>query len=126
MDDQVRDDSKTDEFNDGDISERRGFPNAALNGRAEFGLNVNDLVIANPASTFFMSVDSDQYVDLGVEGGDYVAIDRSIEPKGDSLVVINIEGEFRIARMDQIDQQVEIWGTITWVLHKSHNVRATR
>ena len=96
---------------------RRGFPNAALNGRTEYGLDLNKLVLKNPASTYFMQIDSDEYDSLGLQAGDYVAIDRSLEPKPSDLIVYHADGEFRLSRVDSLDGTIELWGVIAWVIH---------
>lgn len=102
-----------------DMTIRRGFPNAADNGKTSFGLNINDLIMQNPASTFFMKVEDDQYQELNIHRGDYVVIDRSVESIAKKIVVYNQYGEFKLARWEDLlgkPAELELWGVVTWVI----------
>ncbi len=62
-------------------------------------LDIHDLVVQNPASTFFMRVEGDSMIDAGIFSGDVLVIDRSKDPKDGSIVVAAVNGEMVIKRL---------------------------
>ena len=114
-----------------------GFPSPAEDYQ-ENALNLNDLVVDHPASTFFVRVDGDSMIDAGIHHGDVVVIDRALEPGTDSIVVAAVEGQFTIKRISktdgcllllpankehapiQITKDMDfcVWGVVTYVIHK--------
>ena len=58
---------------------RAGFPSPAQDYLEE-ALDLNQELIANPMATFYGRVKGDSMIDAGVESGDILVIDRSIEP----------------------------------------------
>lgn len=75
-----------------------GFPVSA-DDSVEEQLDLNDLVVKNPASTFFVRVEGDSMEGAGIFSGDILAVDRSREPKNNSIVVANIFDELTIKRL---------------------------
>lgn len=97
-----------------------GFPNAAAEA-ADVPLDLNQLVVSHPTSTFYMRVASDSWQELGVRAGDILVIDRSLEPKANDLVVITSDEEFSLMTVparNLNDEEVSIWGVIVWVIHR--------
>ena len=113
-----------------------GFPSPATD-HLEDRLNLNDFIVKRPASTFYMRVRGDENQRLGLKNGDILVIDRSLAPRHDCLVLAVLDGEFRVCRLlenkgewyartgegttekIQFDdqQQAEIWGRVTHVIH---------
>lgn len=58
------------------------------------GLDLNELLAANPRSTFYMRVAGHGLRSRGVLDGDLLVIDRSILPEPGHLVVVAHQGEF--------------------------------
>ncbi len=58
------------------------------------GLDLNELLAANPLSTFYMRVAGHGLRSRGVFDGDLLVIDRSIPPAPGQLVVVAHRGEF--------------------------------
>lgn len=85
---------------------KAGFPSPADNYSADY-IDLNKELIQNPASTFFGIVDGDSLVDMGVQEGSLVIIDRSLEAQNGSLVVCYIDGEFTMKYVEFREQ--EIW-----------------
>ena len=83
------------------LSENRvaaGFPSPA----EDFGgmsLDLNRELIKNPASTFYARVSGLSMVDEGINDGDLLVIDKSIEPYHHCLAVCYIDGEFTLKRI---------------------------
>lgn len=67
-----------------------GFPSPAAD-YIDKNVDLNDLLISNPNSTFLNVIKTTSMVDAGMEYGDVVIIDRSIEPKHRSIVVALID-----------------------------------
>ncbi len=98
-----------------------GFPSPAQYYRAK-GLDLNTYLIHHPESTFFLRVRSSCYESLQVFQGDLLIIDRNCYPRRNDLVLAIIDGQRRLIRYiphvsSQNTAPVEIWGTITYVVH---------
>ena len=77
-----------------------GFP-APGDDQVERALDINDLVVKNPASTFFVRVSGDSMVGAGIFSDDVLVIDRSVDPSNGKIVVAAINGELVIKRLHQ-------------------------
>lgn len=75
-----------------------GFPSPAEN-HLENKLDLNRALIKNPSSTFFARVKGESMINDGVEDGDLLVIDRSVEPYENCLAVCFLEGEFTLKRV---------------------------
>ena len=75
-----------------------GFPSPAED-HAQKRLDLNELLINQPDATFFMRVRGPSMRDAGIDDGDYVVIDRSIEAKHGQVVLAVVDGEFTIKRL---------------------------
>ncbi len=74
-----------------------GFPSPA-DDPMELKLDLNRELIRNPASTFFARVSGVSMIDDGVNDGDLLVIDKSVEPYDGCLAVCYIDGEFTLKR----------------------------
>lgn len=81
-----------------------GFP-APGDDQVERVLDINDLVVHNPASTFFVRVEGDSMEGAGIFSGDVLVVDRSIEQKQGKIVVAAVNGELLVKRLSKIDGQ---------------------
>ncbi len=101
-------------------------------------LDLNELLVENPAATFFVKVHGDSMQDAGIISGDLLVIDRALEPKEGTIVVASLNGELTVKRMhyengrlqlvpenDQYqpidvyeESQFNVWGVVTHVIHK--------
>jgi len=77
-----------------------GFP-APGDDQVERVLDINDLVVQNPSSTFFVRVEGDSMVGAGIFSGDVLVIDRSKDVKEGVIVVASINGEMVVKRLEQ-------------------------
>lgn len=75
-----------------------GFP-APGDDQVERVLDINDLVVQNQASTFFVRVEGDSMIGAGIFSGDVLVIDRSKEAKDGVIVVAAINGEMVVKRL---------------------------
>ncbi len=75
-----------------------GFP-APGDDQVEKVLDINDLVVKHPASTFFVRVEGDSMVGAGIFSDDVLVVDRSVTPKDGSIVVAAVYGELVVKRL---------------------------
>ena len=75
-----------------------GFPSPAQN-HLENTMDLNKALIKNPSSTFYARVKGESMINDGVEDGDLLVIDRSVEPYENCLAVCFLEGEFTLKRV---------------------------
>lgn len=77
-------------------------------------LNPADLLIKNPSSTFFFEWEGEG--GFGIQSGDKLVVDRSMEPRRGDLVVAIKEGKLRCFQFGEFKENFELWGVITWKL----------
>lgn len=75
-----------------------GFPSPG-DDHIERILDINDLVVKNPASTFFVRVEGDSMIGIGIFSNDVLVVDRSITPKDGVVVVAAVYGEMVVKRL---------------------------
>lgn len=78
-----------------------GFP-APADDLVEKALDINDLVVENPASTFFVRVRGDSMEGAGIFSDDVLVVDRSVEPREGKIVVAAVYGEMVVKRLRKI------------------------
>src|SRR5881398_3060794 len=79
-----------------------GFPSPA-DDYVETALDLNELVIAHPAATFYVRVSGDSMMNAAICHGDIIVVDRAREPGHNSIVVAHLDGEFTVKRLSQRD-----------------------
>ena len=84
------------QYADGGI--RAGFPSPAQDYISET-IDLNRDLIRHPASTFYGRVVGDSMIEEGIEEGDILVIDKSVEPENDDLAVCCLDGEFTLKRI---------------------------
>lgn len=78
---------------------RAGFPSPAQD-YMDRSLDFNKELIAHPAATFYARVVGLSMLGAGIDEGDIIVIDRSLEPKEGDIVVAFINGEFSMKYLD--------------------------
>jgi DNA polymerase V len=114
-----------------------GFPSPALDF-IDIRIDLNRHLIKHPSSTYFGRVKGVSMKDAGIDDGDLLIIDRSLEPKNDRIAVCFIEGEFTLKRIRiekrccwlipanpnyeaiqvHADQEFMIWGIVSFIIKK--------
>lgn len=114
-----------------------GFPSPA-DDFIDKSLDLNEFLIAHPSATFFVRVEGTSMIDAHMQPGDILIVDRSVEPASGNIVIAVVEGEFTVKRFQrrgtkmyllpentefppiELDENmsVEIWGVVTYVIHK--------
>ena len=75
-----------------------GFPSPA-DDHLENKLDLNKALVKNPSTTFFARVKGESMIGEGVEDGDILVIDKSLDPYDNCLAVCFLEGEFTLKRV---------------------------
>ena len=116
-----------------------GFPSPAED-YIEDQLNLQDLMVSHPSSTYFLKVEGESMIDTGIFGGDILVVDKAKTPQSGDIIVAILDGEFTVKRWFRqeaqhilraenvnypdivIDPQkhhdFEIWGVVTFAIHQ--------
>lgn len=75
-----------------------GFPSPA-DDYVEQSLDLNEYCIKRPAATFFVRVQGDSMVDMGIYSDDMLVVDRSIPATHGDIVIAGLHGEFTVKEL---------------------------
>jgi DNA polymerase V len=75
-----------------------GFPSPASD-YIEKELDLNELMIENPAATFFARAQGYSMINAGILPGDILVINRALDPQPGSIVVCVLDNEFTVKRL---------------------------
>jgi DNA polymerase V len=114
-----------------------GFPSPAEDF-IDRKLDLNEYLIKNPSATFLVKVNGNSMINAGINDGDILIVDRSLEPKDGKIVIGIINGEFTVKRIFKKgkkfflqpenekfkaieineDMDFKIWGVVAYTIHK--------
>ena len=115
-----------------------GFPSPATD-YIEDDIDLNSHLITNAPATFIIRVQGKSMTNVGIYDGDLLIVDKSLNPKNFSTVIVNINEELVVKtlvkskgdnhltsgsknRSDKINltdnPEIIIWGVVTYVIHK--------
>ena len=77
---------------------RAGFPSPAQDYLKE-AIDLNKEIVNHPATTFYARVAGDSMRDEGIEDGDILVVDRSLELLDDDLAICYVDGEYTLKRV---------------------------
>ena len=117
---------------------RAGFPNPAEDARGN-ALDLNELIIRHPVSTYYLRVEGDSMTGAGIVHGDIVVVDKSLEPKSGDIVVAAVDGDFTLKYLKRKGQEAwlvashpgyppialhdavdaVLWGVVTHTIHET-------
>jgi len=83
-----------------------GFPSPA-DDFLDINIDLNKHLIKNPSTTFYGRVKGNSLIDAGINDGDLLIIDKSLEPTNGKIAVCFIDGEFTVKRI-KLEKDV-IW-----------------
>lgn len=117
----------------------RGFA-GSYDDQISGSLDLNQLLIEHPASTYFMRINGDGLVSEGTADGDIVIVDRGLEPGNNDLVIAVIDGELVLRQLKVSNSQrvllsdngasitpipeesdIEFWGVVTASIRQYRN-----
>jgi len=114
-----------------------GFPSPATD-YVKDDIDLNSYLIKNMPSTFLIRVQGKSMDNVGIHNGDLLVVDRSLNPKNFSTVIVNINEELVVKSFlreknetfltsgskkseDKINltenSEISIWGVVTYVIH---------
>ncbi|MDG1023777.1 MAG: translesion error-prone DNA polymerase V autoproteolytic subunit [Flavobacteriaceae bacterium] len=114
-----------------------GFPSPADDFK-ELRISIDQEVVRNEEATFYARVSGESMQGAGLDDGDLLVIDRSLEPMDNKIAICFIDGEFTVKRLkvtkDEIllipenpkyrpikvteENELIIWGIVTYVVKK--------
>ena len=114
-----------------------GFPSPADDFK-EIRISLDKELVKNKDATFYARVDGDSMIGAGLEDGDLLVIDRSLNPENGKIAVCLIDGDFTVKRIKkeknklflvpenkkykklEIKEESEliIWGIVEYVIKK--------
>ena len=113
-----------------------GFPSPA-DDYTEENIDLNEHLISNPFSTFFLRVKGDSIINAGIKDKDLIIVDKSLIAKPGNIIIAMIDGEFTIKRLSIKNDElylkaenhnypdfrfknhidVQIWGVVIYSIH---------
>lgn len=114
-----------------------GFPSPATD-YVEDDIDLNNHLIKNIPSTFLIRAQGKSMNSIGINDGDLLVVDRSLNPKNFSTVIVNVNEELVVKSFikekdqsfltsgskkikDKINltenPEIFIWGVVTYVIH---------
>ncbi len=85
-----------------------GFPSPA-DDYIENRLDLNEKLVRNKEATFLLVVEGDSMQKAGIQDGDILVVDRSIEPSDGKIVIAALDGELTVKRLS-------VKSTGTWLV----------
>lgn len=120
---------------------RAGFPSPAQDYMSG-GIDLNKELVRHRETTFYARVSGHSMAGAGIEDGDLVVVDKSLEARTGDYVVACIDGEFTLKqfRLDAAnccawlvpaneefqpikitgENDFRVWGVVTYVIKKLH------
>jgi DNA polymerase V len=113
-----------------------GYPSPA-DDYLDSKLDLNAHHIKHPAATFVVRVTGESMIGAGIHSGDWLIVDRALQPVDNSVVIAIVNGELTVKRLRlrggrlcllpsngqylplPIDETTdfEVWGVVTYVIH---------
>lgn len=114
-----------------------GFPSPA-DDYMESGLDFNKYLVKHPAATFCVRISGDSMIDAGIYPDDLLVVDRSLNPKNNSVVIAALNGELTVRSIEyrgndillvsanarykpvlvRPEMNFELWGVVSHVIRK--------
>ncbi len=114
-----------------------GFPSPADDFK-EIRISLDKELVKNSESTFYAKVSGDSMIEAGLNDGDLIVIDRSLDPENGKIAVCFIDGEFTVKRIKKEEKklflmphnkkykpievkeftELIIWGIVEYVIKK--------
>ena len=82
-----------------------GEPVPCRQGSLEEDLNLHGVLVTNPVCTFYMRVSGNGLREHGIQDGDLMVIDRSVEPCSGHVVVVAHQGCFLLRPLRRQGEQ---------------------
>ncbi len=80
------------------------FPVEDIEDRPE----LSKLLLENPMETFLLRVRGDSMIGAGIDDGDLLFVDRSIEPRHKKIVAASINGQVTVKRLHKLKDKISL------------------
>jgi DNA polymerase V len=114
-----------------------GFPSPA-DDFLDLDINLQDYLIKHPSATFCVRANGSSMENAGINSGDVMIVDRSLEPKNNTIILAVIDSEFTVKRIKksgdklflnpendafkpiEITEEMNfiVWGIVTHIIHE--------
>lgn len=114
---------------------KAGFPSPAADFD-ETKISLDHVLVKNRETTFYAKASGTSMIGAGIDDGDILVIDRSLEPQNNKIAVCLIDGEFTVKRIKiekecvylmpenkefqpikvTDENELIIWGIVTYVV----------
>ena len=114
-----------------------GFPSPADDFK-EVRISLDRELVRNKDATFYARVSGESMIEAGIDDGDLLVIDRSLNPENGKIAVCFLDGEFTVKRINEkgnklylkpenkqyqeieinYENELIIWGIVTYVIKK--------
>jgi DNA polymerase V len=92
-----------------------GFPSPA-DDFIELTIDLNKFLVKHKDTTFFARVKGHSMKNAGINDGDLLVIDKSLEPQNDKIAICQIDGEFTVKR-------IKIEKDIVWLIAENEDYK---
>lgn len=114
---------------------KAGFPSPAADFD-ENKISLDNVLVKNKEATFYAKANGNSMIGAGIDDGNILVIDRSLEPQNNKIAVCFLDGEFTVKRIKLENEEVclmpensnykpikiseennlIIWGIVTYVI----------
>jgi len=115
-----------------------GFPSPAEDF-SELKISLDQTLVKNREATFYARVSGQSMQDAGLDDGDILVIDRSLEPRDGKIAICYLDNAFTVKRIKlekdcvylmpennqykpikvTVDNDLIIWGIVTYIIKKA-------
>jgi len=111
-----------------------GFPSPAAD-YVEQRIDLNELLVAHPSSTYFVKAAGDSMIEGGIHNGDLLVVDSSRTAVHGDIVIAAVDGDFTVKRLQlrptiqlnpmnsayspivvSCEDTLDIFGVVTWIV----------
>lgn len=86
---------------------RAGSPTAADDCIEEY-INLNSHIIHNPKSTFLVIASGDSMINAGINHGDMLVVDKSINAASNNIIIAAVEGDLTVKRLIVNESKIQL------------------
>ncbi len=73
-----------------------GFPASTESCGLEAPMDLNTELVYRPAATYYVRVQGDSMIGAGIQSGDILVVDKSLEARDGSIVIAELDGDFLV------------------------------
>ncbi|WP_312042351.1 translesion error-prone DNA polymerase V autoproteolytic subunit [Erwinia sp.] len=108
---------------------------ASVHDHVEQRLDLNELLVQRPQSTYYIRVSGDSMKDAGIDDGDLLVVDNGLAADHGDIVVAAVNGEFTVKKLQlrpdvrllamnaawspivlAAEEQLDIFGVVTFTI----------